>query len=89
MKVWGVIKYKQWEQVDGKRKKEKSSPCSGPVHSHSIFSLPIGIKKEKISVRKWVQGALGVGGGGEGSEKEETAVPLPTNTPTHLAPCYL
>ena len=52
MKVWGVIKYKQWEQVDGKRKKEKSSPCSGPVHSHSIFSLPIGIKKEKISVRK-------------------------------------
>lgn len=62
--MWGVKKHKKWEQVDGKRKKEKSSPCSWPVHSHSIFSSPIGIKKEKISVRKRVQGALGLGGGG-------------------------
>lgn len=59
IKVWGVKKQKNGSKWMGRGRKRKRAR-SWPVHSHSIFPLPIGIKKlvRKVSARS-IRGGVG------------------------------
>ena len=74
-----------WEEEE-REIKPLFMACSQPFY----FLIANWYKERKSQCQKVSARSIRGGWwGGEGSEKEETAVPLPTNTPTLLAPCYL